>query len=179
MKQIIILLLLSSFQFGCYTKKQAIQRFCTGSSMVKDSTAIRDSVRLVNRFTDSVVIIPKSVLEIDLDNLCDSLGRVRNVNIRHENGAGSLSIYTEGNHLKVKLNIDSIIAARYKKQNDSLIKLTTNIATHLDEQVITIPPPAWYKTVPWWKWLIDCFLSGFFLWIVALKIRPLFFRIPI
>lgn len=171
----IAILTLITFFTGCYTKKQAVRKFCIANTNVKDSTAIiyKDSIRWKTSIKDSIRIHPGTEQYFNLDNLCDSLGRLRNIQIKTRSGGNSVSIQSNGNTLTVKADCDSTVE-RYRQQNDSLVHLidaSTNV-NHSAEKTIVTPLPPWYTIVPRWAWIWLLITTGYCAWRAFIFLKP-------
>jgi hypothetical protein len=157
--KILIHLLISSFLItGCYTKKQAISKFCHSELNVKDSIAIsfHDSVITLTNIKDSTVIHPKSVFEFNINDICDSLGRLKKINIDASNGKNNLSIHSDGNKLYITANCDSVIERlRFQISELKSTKSESQINNHSSDKTVTLPPPSWIKILPRYMWF--CF----------------------
>jgi len=161
---LIVMLTFSS----CYTKKQAIAKFCN-PLLVKDSfnliTNVKDSI--VKK--DSTVFIPKFYTNFELDNLCDSLGKAKDINFTTGTGNNTASVEIKNNKLKVKCNCDSaiqVLKSIIKSHNKkSVTKQKTTTVTQAPAK-----PVHWLKQFQAWSiwfWWIGLFTIAFFiLWII-------------
>lgn len=148
-------------------------KLCVSKTQTKDSVVFIsiDSVRWTTREKDSTRVTPQIVQSFDLENLCDSLGKLRNFNIKTKVGGSSVTINSSGNKLNITTTCDSIIQ-RYRLLTDSLIRSSTaqNNTTH--EAIVYVEPavPPWWSTMPKWLWWYIIITAA----IIILKITLLF-----
>lgn len=155
---------------GCYTKKQAISKFCKAENQVKDSTVFKyqDSIVWKNKYKDSIIIHPATEQFFNLDNLCDSLGRLRSIQINTRSGGNRVTIQSNGNTLTVKADCDSTVE-RYRHENDSLVHITNSskVDKHTEVKIITEPRDKWWKYVPRWFWIYVLLATAALTWTIV------------
>lgn len=165
-----------TFFSGCYTKKQAINKFCKAETRIHDSVSYNfsDSTRWKIEIYDSTIIHPAVTQIFNLDDLCDSLGRLRKVNIDSRTGGSHVSIITQGNKLIITSGCDSIVQ-RLRHEKDSLVQRSTanNVEYHNVDRIVKLPAPAWYKTVPKIMWWIIAAMVGYCGWNLFNFLKPL------
>lgn len=148
---LLVLALCSLLALGCYTKKQAVRKFCTPTKEItKDSSShsLNTSSNSQDSTLDSFRIYPSSIIETTF-NPCDSHGRViRDLNLLLKSGTGTLNVKSEGGHIKVTASCDSVVShfRREVHVRDSLISVL-----HVrDKSVVKIPPVEIREVLKWW-----------------------------
>lgn len=118
------LLLLS----GCYTKQQAMRKFCLPNQEISKDSTWKDSSQLVNSsalIQESSTISPAVTLTAKF-NPCDSLNGVNpNLNIKLASGTGKLNVNAVGDMVEVECNCDSAVNSMRLEihSRDSTIKV--------------------------------------------------------
>lgn len=136
---------------SCYTKKQAVRKFCTPSREISRDSAWKDSSGSVNNSTsisDSTHVTPAITLEVEF-NPCDSLnGVIDNLNLILSAGSGSMVITSRGGKIQAKCNCDSTVSRMRSEiqRKDSVIKVYQGQKSYKE----VVPPPEIIEKLPWW-----------------------------
>lgn len=101
---------------SCSVEKRAQRHLAKACSLDPQicATKFKDSLRITDslRVTDSInrIVIPATNINVNLDNLCDSLGKLRrDINIKSKSGKTTLTIKNNGaNGLSIDCNTDSL-----------------------------------------------------------------------
>ena len=102
-KTLLILCVILSLT-SCRTKKE------TSTTFVKDTI-----------YTSKVITIDNPQLtEIFIDNVCDSLGRLKVINYTSNSNSTKTILKSDKNTLKLSINIDSIISSEIEKYKGSI-----------------------------------------------------------
>jgi hypothetical protein len=148
---LLVLALCSLLASGCYTKKQAVRKFCTPTKEIsKDSTfhSINTSSSSYDSTLDSLIVYPSVIIET-IFQPCDSFGRIiEGLNLQLRSGTGTLTVKSEGGRIKVTLNCDSTVShlRREIHTKDSTIRV---LQVH-DKSVVKIPPVEIREVLKWW-----------------------------
>lgn len=180
MKNLLIVIAILLILSGCYTKSQAVRKFCKASSYTHDSVVYtyKDSTIRKTVVHDSTIIHPGVEQVFDLDNICDSLGRLRNFAIKSKSGSSTVSITGSGGKLHVSAGCDSVVS-RLRHELDSVSKMvgSNNVELHDVVKYVEAPEVKWWKRAPqalWW-WLFVS--TGYCVWALGGVMKPLFLKI--
>lgn len=144
-----IIILVSIMLGSCYTKKQAIRKFCIKETTVIDSVdhQYSDTKSSSKTSTDNSVLQPATESNITIPNPCDSLGFLRKFYISSSQGKNKTTVESNGNEIKVHSDCEASLQ-RFKHDVDSLIEKTkehnTQIHTEYETKTIEV------KFIPWW-----------------------------
>jgi hypothetical protein len=96
-----------------------LQSSIKDSVRIKDSVHFTDSIRLkdsINITTkDSVIIIPKSDLNGDIESPCDSLKGLKSFDYRLGSGVHKLHIWSDGKRIRYSSSVDSLVSIIHSK----------------------------------------------------------------
>lgn len=156
---LLILALLCMLASGCYTKKQAVRKFCTPSKEISRDSSWSEKNTSSSSNTlkwDSSIVYPETMLETTFQP-CDSLGKIiENLNLQLQSGHGKLTIKSDANGmLRAKCSCDSVVN-RFQKElqsKDSAIEVLEGSA-HFEEKI----PPAEIREVLYW-WVKPSFIA--------------------
>lgn len=132
---------------SCYTKKQAVKRFCSSKSYQSDTTQKIDSIHSKSStvILDSQILKPATNLELSI-NPCDSLGRVIDaLNVKLKSGNDLLDVQSRNGQLLIRCNCDSALSRIRKEVRDSVANQYQSLNSKTS-QTIYLPGEVVYKT---------------------------------
>jgi hypothetical protein len=152
MKYIIILFALLSA--GCYTKQQAVRKFCKPGIVSHDTVTVHDTVASTHSHYkhDSTSYTPPGDAEIIIPNPCDSItGKLIGFSISASLARNALIAESDGKVIRIKSHYDAVIS-QYQKNIDSLTEVTKHQETkdHNSDttKVVTVEvTPIWNRIV--------------------------------
>ena len=80
----------------------------TDSVRIKDSIVLKDSINVITK--DSTIIIPKSDLNGDIDNPCDSINGLSKFDYTLGSGVHRLHIWSDGKRIRYSSTVDSLVS---------------------------------------------------------------------
>lgn len=150
MKKIFYILLAVLILFSCRTSKSRFQK----ETMVSADTVYRDRTVVDTLIIERIKEVSLPVQhEIELDNPCDSLGRLQPFSIKFGSGKNTGSLISKEGKLYYSLMLDSVVSQYFNEYHSKFVRDSVAIRKALIKEFEAkerVQKVVW----PWWLYVL-------------------------